>query len=414
VSDRVAGVSGVTIVHEARVRAIGAAAGWLAVVPLLALGLLAAVLNFPEPELASWLGGAALSLFLGAPVMAALFACASTIATSVAQTHARAGTALIATGAGLRIERHRREISSIAWGDVGVAWQRAPNCVELLTASGDELRVSFATPQHAAEFVAMVRARARQRRAYPIALEADGARTLKNAVGPILPAILASLGVAAGPLGWWSVPISLTLARASSRGHSKIELGADGIMVSKRRRKKRYIPYRDLAGVELKPTGVSNETRVLSLVLHGGRRVLLGRWISAQRANLVKALVEEGMRMASSGAEAGAELSALTRQKAESESAWKARVLAAARRGGYRGPALDAEILIGLMRNPAAEAEQRVAAAIAMRGSPAGIPRIRVAAEVSTEPDVREVFEALAADDVDEGRLTRALSKLAR
>ena len=65
------------------------------------------------------------------------------------------------------------------------------------------------------------------------------------------------------------------------------------------------------------------------------------------------------------------------------------------------------------MRNPAADGAQRIAAALALRAEPSGPAGIRVAAEVSNEPEVRDVLEALSSESVDEVRVERALKRLA-
>jgi hypothetical protein len=115
--------------------------------------------------------------------------------------------------------------------------------------------------------------------------------------------------------------------------------------------------------------------------------------------------------MVERGEAAGASVGTLA-DEADEAGEWRLRLRGVAHKSGYRGAALDVERLISIVRNPAAEAAHRIAAALALRAEPAGVARLRVAADVSTEPDVREALEALATEAVDERRVERALRRL--
>lgn len=374
-------------------------------IPLLGLGALARV-GGDAGETAIIL----LALSLGlSPVLAALALASAPVAAYLARARLHGIRLLESDERGIYVVHRNEKRWHVPWSEVGVAWAREHHMVELATAGGDEARVIFDTPDGAASFVALVRRRADSRRAYPLALESDSMRLLRKASAWLVPSAIAAGALAIGPWGWAALPISIALSWLGARGSPRLVLGADGVLIRGRFRQ-RYVPYREIAAVE--SGGSIFGARTLSLRLVNGKRVSLGWLLGARRAALARALVEEGMRMAERGAEAGAELSTLARGDHEDEASWMARVLAAARRGGYRGPALDAETLLSLMRNPAADPEQRVAAALALRSSEEGVARIRVAASVSTEPEVKEALDALAEDDVDDERIARALKRL--
>ena len=67
-----------------------------------------------------------------------------------------------------------------------------------------------------------------------------------------------------------------------------------------------------------------------------------------------------------------------------------------------------------MLRNPAAEPRQRVAAALALRHTEGGLARIRVAADVSTDPDVQGALSALAEEHVEPAQVTHIVDRLAR
>jgi hypothetical protein len=253
----------------------------------------------------------------------------------------------------------------------------------------------------------MLRRASRDRRAYPLALESDTARVWRTALAWFTPSAMAMVALAIGPSTWPAVPIAIALGVLGGRGTRRLVFGADGALVEGRFRR-RYVAYRDIERVEARTTIFGARTLVLRLV--GGGRLSLGK-LDERRAVLAHALLEEGQRMVVRGEAAGASSAALAHEGADLD-AWRRSVEGAGRAKGYRGAALELERLVGIVRNPAAEASQRIAAALALRADPSGVARIRVAAEVSTEPMVRDALEALAEGEVDERRIERALKRL--
>lgn len=296
----------------------------------------------------------------------------------------------------------------LPWSEIGVAWMRAPRVVEIATASGDEALLYFESPREAATAVTALQARARDRRAYPLSLRTDSGQLWRQTVAWLGPAILAPLAAGFGPPGLLAAPIALSLGAIAARGSGRIVLGADGV-IAERRFGRVYVPYRDIEKVEL-TLGITG--RALMLRLKDGSRVRLGRFLDGTRASLAEALLSEGLRMVERGEAAGASSASLT-QRGEAPDELMRELSSRAKKSGYRAPALDAERLVSIVRNPAADGAQRIAAALALRAEPSGPARIRVAAEVSNEPEVRDVLEALSSESVDEVRVERALKRLA-
>lgn len=130
------------------------------------------------------------------------------------------------------------------------------------------------------------------------------------------------------------------------------------------------------------------------------------------RATLLKGLIDEGVAMVQRGDDAGAQLAALEAGDASPEEL-EQRLHGVTRGGRYRAAAMDPERLATLVRNPAAPARTRIAAAIALRETTGGRAQLRVAAEVSEEPEVRDALESLAEEEADPVRDRELLRRLA-
>ncbi|MCZ7679891.1 MAG: hypothetical protein M5U28_14485 [Sandaracinaceae bacterium] len=289
-----------------------------------------------------------------------------------------------------------------------MAWACSPRLVEIATAGGDELRLFFDSPDAAAAAVRTLRRRGRERRAYPLALESDSRRLLRQSLAWLAPCAVGASVLASGPEAWPAAPIALALAWLGARGVAAWCSAPTASWWSGASRGG-TCPYRDIARIESRTTLIG--ARSLALRLTDGRRVALGT-IGEQRAALVQALLEEGLRMVERGEAAGASAAALAMEPGAG--GWRQAVRGATSKIGYRGAALDVERLLSIARNPAAEAAQRVAAALALRAEPAGLARIRVAADVSAEPEVKRALEVLSADALDERAVERALRAVAR
>lgn len=369
-------------------------------------------------------GAMAAITFIGEPVdrvvaatvllwVAVLVFCIAAIAplalTHLARTRARGHLTLARPDDELRVtDAEGRTRWRLPWSEVGVAWMRAPRVVEIATASGDEACLFFGSPREAAAAVAAIRQQAHDRPAYPLSLRTDSGYLWRQTMAWLLPAAIAPFGVYLGPLGLLAAPIALSLGAVASRGSGRIVLGADGVIIE-RRVERVYVPYRDIERVQ-RWSGVLG--RSLLLHLKDGRRIRLGSFLDGTRASLAEALLNEGLRMVERGEAAGTGSASLAHAGQAPDELMRS-LSARAKKAGYRAAALDTERLFSIVRNPAADAAQRIAAALALRAEPSGPARIRVAAEVSNEPDVREALEALSAESVDEVRVERALKRLA-
>jgi len=284
--------------------------------------------------------------------------------------------------------------------DLAVAWMPKPNQVEIVARGGDEHLVSVSGPEAGERLVRRLRAVAPRTRSYPVSLGTGGGRVVRAmAAGVVM--VGASLFLLAGPE---AVPVLLggaALGALLGHGRGALRFGADGVHVEGRFRS-RYVPYRDIARVELGNT--SGATTWLTLRTLTGR-ISLGSFLPTQRARLVAALLEEGVAMVRCGAEAGAHVAELDPTEADPV-AWTDRLRHVLETQDYRAVAVDAGRLLGLLRNPAAEPRQRVAAALALRHTEGGLARIRVAADVSTDPEVQRALSALAEEHVAHEAMT--------
>ncbi len=397
------GLQHAEITRERRVRALARLGAPVAGLPLIAMGIATWLI---DPFLRGALAGLAF-------MIASLGAVIALLVPPLVAMLARARL-----GGPLTLTRGRDELAltdargTVRWRlpttRLGVAWQRDHARVEIATADGDELVLSFASANDAIRAETMLRRASRDRRAYPLALESDTARLWRTALAWFTPSAMAMVALALGPSAWPAAPLAIALGALGGHGTRRIVFGADGVVVVGRFRR-RYVAYRDVERIESARTRFG--TWSLAIRLTSGRRISLGSWLNGKRAVLARALLEEGLRMVTRGEQAGASAAALA-QEGKDLDEWRRSVESAGRAKGYRGAALDLDRLVSIVRNPAAEASQRIAAALALRADPAGVARIRVAAEVSTEPTVRDALHALANDTIDERRVERALRRL--
>lgn len=391
------------LVRHRRTRRLARALGLLAALSIIALS--GGVGAAPSPALRA-LFAVWVFVVVFFPLGSLLF-CAGELARLARQ---RFGGRLeaVTTDDALLVHDRGRPRWSVPWSDVGVAWRSAPGQVEVLTAGGDEALVSFQTPQQANAFVTTIRAHARERRAYPVSLMTDGEQIRRELLAWTTPALFVPVAAIGGVIAAPFAVLALVLGWALAQGERRITLGADGLVFEHNARR-RYVPYRKVVKVELGRRFLG--ARSLRLRLADGSVLRLGRRLDATRARLVASLLEEGMKMVEQGEAAGPSSAVLAPDNSTPRE-WLAKLRAATKENGYRSASLDAERLLSIVRNPAADASQRIAAALTLRAEPRGLARVRVAAEVSTEPEVREALEAIAADTLDEARVVRALERL--
>lgn len=397
----------IEVTPRRRAARLGKAAGF--VVFVVCALLIAGAVASDEPMYR--IGAGVLSVLFGIAALLVTLVVAP-IAASFARTRFSGPLALESTHDEIRVVApDGRARFAVKATDVGAAWQRGPLRVELATVAGDEVRLHFDSPEDAVGAIAALRGRARDRRAYPLALESDVVELVRHAHGwaraaLLVPVALAADGVAS--MAWCLVALGLGWLFTRPR---RLVLGADGVIIE-RRFEHRYVAFREIASVERTRPFVGRCSVVLSLT--DGTRVVLARGLENERAKVMESLLNEGRAMVQRGHAAGASSAVLANDEALSLTEWMRSLAFASKRADYRDTALDVERLASLARNPAADREQRIAAAVALRAVPSGLARVRVAAEVTAEPEVRAALEALAEEEVDQRRVERALRRLRR
>lgn len=292
--------------------------------------------------------------------------------------------------------------------DVAVAWMPKPTKVEIVGRDGDEHVVTVGHQAAGERLLARIRSVAPRTRSYAVSLGTGEARVMRAAMAGWV------LGASAMPLlfGPELVPAALlgaALAGFVGHGRGAIRFGADGVHLQGRFRS-RYVSYRDVQRVHV---GTADAATTSLAIQTPTERIWLGSFIPTRRARLLAALLEEGMAMVRSGAAAGAHVAELDPTEADPR-AWTERLRHLTETQAYRAVAIDAQRLLSLLRNPAAEPRQRVAAALALRHTEGGLARIRVAADVSTDPDVQGALSALAEEHVEPAQVTHIVDRLAR
>ena len=291
--------------------------------------------------------------------------------------------------------------------DLAMAWATSHEELEIITHSGDELRMRFAEPTEMAELGARLRAAADRGRSYALTSGGRAGRMMRKTLGAYLPLTLSGLLVGAVPEAFWILPFAAALSWVAARGTRRARFGADGVSIEGRFRT-RHVPYRDIARVSVERRPLGNRVK---LVLDDGSSVLELGGMDAVRARLVAALIEEGVAMVERGEDAGAVLSELAPGASEDE--LLARLLNVSKVARYRDAAMEPDRLGRLIRNPAAAPAQRIAAAIALREAPGGRAQIRVAADVTTDPALRDTLAELADEQLDERRSREILRRMA-
>lgn len=389
------------LVSDKRLRILDRLA-WLPVAPLLILPPISWAL---EPDWKIVLAALGLQLITAwVPLTFLLGAGVSWLGTT------RRGTAAAVDDEGLTLQPDGEDQVTVPRRDLAMAWAIEHDRVEAFTHDGDQVRIHLVHAEDTGPLVTALRAATERDRAYVLPVEQRLLRMARKMTGWLVPL---GFGSVALWLGWKIAPLfllSLPLSWLWVKGSRRLRFGADGVEI-RGRIKTRFVAYREVAKVE-RTTHMAAFHKV-DLVLDDGSRVRAAGWLTDSRARLFEALLEEGRQMVRSGEAAGAHVPMLDRGQ-DDDASWEERVAAAALGGDYRGAALDPERLLSLMRNPAAEAEQRVAAALALREAPGGTARIRVAADVSTDPEVKGALEALAEEELDEPRLRRAIAELRR
>ena len=271
----------------------------------------------------------------------------------------------------------------VPWAQLATAWAPEPDVVQVLTHDGEELRLRLRTT--VADNVAAHLRAGRNRGSY----ELTRGRFLWGVIRDQL--ILTGLPLAilwkfmfVPTLPTWllATPFLTPLLWAARRRGARVRIGADGIELRGWRRS-RFIPYREIERLGIvRWYGFGHAVRA---TLRDGTRHTILSGISKARATFLRELLLEGVHMVDEGLDAGG--------------ADAARVEAGAGIGiddGYRLATVSPAQLDSLVRNPAIAAEVRVASAEALRRAPGGADRLRLAASVTLEPEVRDALNTIA------------------
>ncbi len=227
------------------------------------------------------------------------------------------------------------------------------------------------------------------------------------------------LAIATSLIAYAVYGITAALARR------EVVVGTDGIAYRKTLRTE-FIPYSALANV-------APDTRGVRLVRKNGRKLVLPTRRSLARplplAPAVgppateaeaqrRVLLERIAEAMGSGEATGLAQVALDRldRSGRSPEAWRedlSKLLAP--EGDYRRARISVEDLGGVIEDPSAPVERRVAAAVALaaREGEEAKRRVRIAVRASADEDLQGALEAAAEGEIDEARLARAAARRA-
>lgn len=175
--------------------------------------------------------------------------------------------------------------------------------------------------------------------------------------------------------------------------------GVDGVLIDRRGRMPRFVPAREIV----------NASRTLSgnalLVLRDGSIEIDGPNQFRQAALVTRVGAARDVSATPISLE----------REGRSVRAWRDHLRDVVL-GGYRVAAEPIERLAEQLTSRSATPEQRVGAALALRVADegTGASRVRVAAEHCADTRLREALEIAAAQEIDDAKLERALSRLAK
>jgi hypothetical protein len=223
------------------------------------------------------------------------------------------------------------------------------------------------------------------------------------------------LALSYGPLLYALALVAAPILVVRRFGRPRVVVGSDGLRTLGVPRP-RFVPYEDIGAVSVVQIADSVGRRyaddpaggTLGIVVKtraGKRMVLPTIGQSREAIDGLAHRIRSNMRAAT---QAGARALAALERQGRSVKEWRGNLRRLALSpGGFRDQALAPEDVEGLLADPSAPFEQRVGAALLLRESAdeGARKRIRVAAEGTADPMLREALEAACADEVDEGRL---------
>jgi len=178
----------------------------------------------------------------------------------------------------------------------------------------------------------------------------------------------------------------------------KVDVGADGLLLRLRGQKDRYVSYAEIDSVEIERRRRSKPVRI---DLHGGESITLKRFETA-RALALQSRIKEAMA-ASSGSKEPSFSNQLAAGSKDT-AAWRdALMKLIGGSEGYRDATMTIEDALAIVGDPTRDAQERVAAASAVRLAGAmqepARQQLRIAAERSAHPKLRIALNQLADDE---------------
>jgi hypothetical protein len=281
------------------------------------------------------------------------------------------------------------------------------NASEVATRDGDVWGVVHASPAEAVDFVDALGFGAAGRRAtFDVTLSVSVPDRLGSAFVALVTAIFLYFPLAMIGLPATSTALPLVLAAALyelfrfAAQKPVVTVGVDGVAIAHRGRT-RFVAADDIAGAsQAQPSG------------HAVIARRDGKPIEVDGGNLFRQAALVARVQALSAREASAAPApAVLEREGRSVRAWRDHLRAAVA-GGYRAAAGPLDQLTSRGATP----EQRVGAALALRVADGenGATRVRIAADHCADAHLREALEIAAAQEIDDAKLERALSRLAK
>ncbi len=188
-----------------------------------------------------------------------------------------------------------------------------------------------------------------------------------------------------------------------------LHIGADGVVVPGLLRD-RFIPHAEITSASTTRGGVGNAYNYVQIYLRKGNFVVVPASNMDEAGSIVHRILTA--KHESRGQERARLLDVLARNERPIPE-WRRALSALVTKSGYRTASHDVEEVLRIVEDPRAPAQQRVAAALAVRphGDESVKERIRVAALASVEPKLRVTLEKASSGDVDDAELEALASE---
>jgi hypothetical protein len=208
----------------------------------------------------------------------------------------------------------------------------------------------------------------------------------------------------AAAIWFWATVIVYALSLRAV-GPPTVLVGADGVAIE-RGKSHTFLSYERIRRVDLR-----HGTLRFSLT-DGSVVSIVGAELDPNRLEALRLRIEEARRARAGAGEAKA--AAALDRRGQSAGEWRRRLLALVRGiAGYRRVAVSADELERVLENPAASAEHRIGAALAISalGGAEAKARIRTVAGACASVPMRIALERAASDELDDETLDQALTR---